>query len=53
MNIVKCEWGYVASGDTEEEVIADARRHALEAHGMDVPPEQIRALAEKSPQKDG
>jgi predicted small metal-binding protein len=49
---IECECGYVASGATEEEVIAEARRHALEAHGMDVPREQILALARKPPQTD-
>lgn len=36
-----CECGYVARGGDAAELVADARRHAREEHGLDLPAELI------------
>jgi hypothetical protein len=38
---IGCECGYVARGDGEEGLVADARRHAREAHRLELTREQI------------
>jgi hypothetical protein len=38
---IGCECGYVARGADEEGLVADARRHAREAHGLELSREQI------------
>jgi hypothetical protein len=38
---IGCECGYVARGDDEEGLVADARRHAREAHRLELTREQI------------
>ena len=36
-----CECGYVARGSDEAALVADARRHAREAHRLEVSADQI------------
>ena len=48
-----CECDYVAKGETEEDVLRDAARHGIEAHGkteddMSKMKEMIRALIRSS-----
>jgi predicted small metal-binding protein len=38
---IGCECGYVARGADEEELVADARRHARAAHRLELSREQI------------
>jgi predicted small metal-binding protein len=38
---IGCECGYVARGADEERLVADARRHAREAHRLELTREQI------------
>lgn len=44
--VIRCDCGYTASGDSDEELIAVAQRHAREIHAMDLSPEQVLAMAE-------
>ena len=39
----RCDCGYLGVGATLDERISDARRHAAEAHGIDVTADQILA----------
>jgi predicted small metal-binding protein len=43
---VRCDCGDEIVSDEIDELVTRARRHATEAHGMDVPPERILALVE-------
>jgi predicted small metal-binding protein len=43
---VRCDCGDEIVSDETAELLTRARRHAIEAHGMDVPPERILALVE-------
>ncbi len=42
---IKCDCGFVASGDTDDELVEVAQRHAREAHDMDLTVEQVLSLA--------
>jgi predicted small metal-binding protein len=33
-NVLRCDCGYEVTADTDEELAAGVRRHAIEAHGM-------------------
>lgn len=37
----RCDCGYRSQGDTLEERIRDAQRHAREVHGIDVTADQV------------
>ena len=37
----RCDCGYVGQGDTTEERVLDAQRHARESHGIEVSADQI------------
>jgi predicted small metal-binding protein len=43
--ILNCDCGRVLRGDTDDELVAAAQKHAREAHGMDLTREQVLALA--------
>lgn len=43
--VINCDCGYVARGETDDELVADARRHANEVHGMDLTRDQVLSLA--------
>ena len=38
---IRCECGYVARGEDEAALVADARRHAREEHGLELPADLI------------
>jgi predicted small metal-binding protein len=42
---IRCDCGYVAEGADENELVASARVHGIEVHGMDFSAEQLLALA--------
>jgi len=42
---VTCPCGYVVRGTDERELVANAQRHAKEAHGMELTQEQVLAMA--------
>ena len=39
--VARCDCGYLCQGATDDERIADARRHAHDVHGIDVSAEQV------------
>lgn len=43
---VRCDCGDEIVSDETADLLRRARRHAIEAHGMDVPPARILALVE-------
>jgi predicted small metal-binding protein len=48
--VINCECGYVARGETEDELVSDAEQHIREQHpdmAEDMTREQILALAEE------
>ncbi len=44
--IIPCDCGYVARGETDDELVADAQQHAREVHDMDLTREQVLAMAQ-------
>ena len=42
---ITCPCGYVVRGKDETAIVAKAKRHAKEAHGMELTREQILAMA--------
>jgi predicted small metal-binding protein len=42
---IQCDCGYVARGETDEELVAVAQKHAREVHGMEITREQVLAMA--------
>jgi predicted small metal-binding protein len=43
--IINCDCGRVLRGDTDDELVAAAQKHARDAHGMELTREQVLALA--------
>ena len=43
--VITCPCGYVVRGKEEKEIVAKAKQHAKEAHGMELTREQILAMA--------
>jgi predicted small metal-binding protein len=43
--VIKCDCGRVVRGDTDDELVAAAQKHAREAHGMDLTRDQVLSLA--------
>ena len=44
--IIQCDCGYVARGETDDELVADAQKHAREVHNMELTREQVLAMAQ-------
>jgi predicted small metal-binding protein len=43
--VVHCDCGYVARGESDEELIQVVQEHAKETHDMDLSREQILSMA--------
>jgi predicted small metal-binding protein len=43
--VINCDCGYVVRGETDDELVADAQKHAREVHDMEMTREQVLALA--------
>jgi predicted small metal-binding protein len=43
--IINCDCGYVVRGDSDEELVQAAQRHAREVHDMELTAEQVLSLA--------
>lgn len=51
---IQCPCGFVIEAPDDDRVVADAQRHAREAHGMDLSREQAIAMIRPSvARKDG
>ncbi len=44
---IQCDCGYVARGETDDELVADAQKHAREVHNMEITREQVLAMAQR------
>jgi predicted small metal-binding protein len=44
--VINCDCGYVVRGNTDDELVADAQKHARDVHGIDITREQVLALAQ-------
>lgn len=44
--MIRCDCGYVAHGDSDEQLVAVAQRHAREVHAMELTAQQVLAMAE-------
>jgi predicted small metal-binding protein len=43
--IINCDCGFVVRGDSDDELVADAQKHAKDVHDMDLTREQVLSLA--------
>lgn len=43
--MIRCDCGYECVGADQDQLVEDARRHAREAHGIEVPVAQILQAA--------
>jgi predicted small metal-binding protein len=43
--VINCECGVVVRGDTDDELIAVAQKHAREVHQMEITRDQVLSLA--------
>jgi predicted small metal-binding protein len=46
VKVIRCDCGYVARGDNDDELVQVAQRHARDAHGIELTPEQVLSMAE-------
>lgn len=46
VRVIRCDCGFEATGDGDEELVGRARNHALEVHGMELPAEFVLGLAQ-------
>ena len=44
--LINCDCGVVVRGETDDELVENAIKHAKEAHGMTITREQALAIAE-------
>ena len=45
VRVIRCDCGFEATGDGDEELVVRAQEHARDVHGMDVPAELVLGLA--------
>ena len=45
--IMQCYCGHVVRGETDDELVANVQEHAREVHNMELPREQILAMAQQ------
>ena len=44
--IMQCDCGHVIRGNTDDELVANVRKHAREVHDMEIIREQVLAMAQ-------
>ncbi|HVM14466.1 MAG TPA: DUF1059 domain-containing protein [Egibacteraceae bacterium] len=44
--VIRCDCGYVARGEDDDELVSVAQRHARDVHDMQLSAEQVLAMAE-------
>ncbi len=52
VRVIRCDCGFEASGDGDDELVDRARAHARNVHNVDLPSDFVLGLA-KAPQSDG
>jgi predicted small metal-binding protein len=45
--IVECQCGYVARGETDDELVRDVQEHAKQKHQIEFSREQVMAMAKE------
>lgn len=50
--VIRCDCGFEAIGTTDEELVAGAQRHALDAHGTEVSRDLVLDLATEGLRQD-
>lgn len=45
VRVIRCDCGFEATGNGDEELVSRARNHALEVHGMEIAAEFLLGLA--------
>jgi predicted small metal-binding protein len=54
VRVIRCDCGFEASGDGDDELVSRAQTHARDVHGMEVPADLVLGVARmKSPDRDG
>lgn len=48
--IIQCDCGYVARGETDDELVAAIQKHVREVHKLSLTREQALAMARPEPQ---
>lgn len=49
VRVIRCDCGFEASGDGDEELVRRAQTHARDVHHMEVPSELVLGLAHPKP----
>lgn len=44
--VINCDCGFVVRGETDDELVSAAQKHALEVHQVDLTRDQALALAQ-------
>jgi predicted small metal-binding protein len=44
--VIKCDCGFVVEGENDDQLVANAQKHAKDVHGMDITAEQALSMAE-------
>lgn len=44
--VINCPCGYIVRADTEDELVAQAQKHAKAVHGMELTRDQALAMAQ-------
>jgi predicted small metal-binding protein len=47
--IIQCDCGYVARGETDDDLVANIQKHAREVHNVSLMREQALAMAKPEP----
>ena len=53
MRVIRCDCGFEAFGDGDDELVSGAQSHALNAHGIELSTEAVLALARRNPPEMG
>lgn len=52
VKVLRCECGFEASAERDDELVVEVRRHAWEAHGMALSYHEATVLAVRGPSRD-
>lgn len=53
MRVIRCDCGFEAFGDGDDELVTGAQTHARNAHGIELSTEAVLALARHKPPETG
>ena len=53
VRVIRCDCGFEAFGDGDDELVTGAQAHALNAHGIELSTETVLALARPKPPEIG